>query len=179
MSTTYTSTSGPASSAVDVSELLALADRITDGAASGFVKAAQRTLKPVQEDATERFPVRTGDSRDSIAQRVKFDAEGVAVALGAWAGRAKFVKFSRYTTQDLAEEAERWAARGNSADAQARILAHAKRRLKARHGLGAPTEELAARSVTVELIRKPAKAREKQLATEAQAEILKLADVKP
>lgn len=175
MSKTYTSTSGAASSSVDVSQLLNLADTVSDGAASGFVRVASKILTEVHDQADPLVPVRRGSLKASIEQRVSVNRLGVGVTLGSWEGKAKFVKFSKFTTEALEEEIQRKIARGNTPAAKAKIEAHARKRSKAMHGMGAPSDALAAKAVLVELIRKPATARQKDLAREAQADLLRLA----
>lgn len=156
-----TATTGRATVRIDMREVLAQADKITQGAVSTFIRAARKQMDPVVDDARTRlWPVRTGTSQAGTYVEETISSEGVRVTAYNDVPYTYKTRFSVRTAADMDREAQAWAAllwprlqhytkRGTTPQAQRRI-AHWALSEKPVYNKGRPSQgpRLAGRDMT-------------------------------
>lgn len=163
--------------AVRLDEAIKAIDKVTSGAASGFRRIVTEELRPVEIGARKLWPRRTGRSADAIKITTEIKGDRLYVSLVSTARYARWVKFSRYTEAEmraLPDVAEK-AARGNTPEAKRRIEDFFLRRMRSRHGMGAPSPELAGKYALTTLMRKPAAKLRGRIVERAADDIARLA----
>lgn len=193
--------SGQSSITVDQADLIKKLDSVTDGAASSFIDRANDVLDTIEPPARTRWPVRTGKSKAAFGRRQKLTPDAIEVALEnsaqapRWGAYAYRIRWSVRTKAGL--DAEAAQMRPDSQEVQdywreARAAGKVKRRkpgqkskmnlsvwwrskLTARHGQGAPTEELAGKQPWRVLVRDPGMKQSDALVKDLQTDLAKLA----
>ncbi len=155
-------------------------DRITEGAASQFVRASSATLSRIKGDAVQRWPVRTGLSRDSFEIDSDIKSEEIEVSLAndarnRWGSYAYKIRWSVRTEDSIRRQIEQEAGKAKDPRGRAAAAKWWAARLMARHGKGAPSAAMAGRQPWRVLVRTPGEAAAKPLAKELQTELDKLA----
>lgn len=173
--------SGAATVIVEQGNLRRALDRVSDGAASSFISNVDRVLDPIRDAAVQRWPVATGRSKRAF-QRVHNITENhieVAERNTARSGRFGFyafrIRFSVRTRQSLEAEVERMAARGKTPASQDKLRQHWRKKLKKRHGDGAPTEALAGQQPWRRFMRNPANRAVRKLVPKLRQDLDRLA----
>lgn len=165
---------------VDDAAFLAAIDRVSDGAGSSFLARCRPALEGIREGAVARWPVRTGASRAAFALQNTASATEVRASLtnsarSGWGPYAFKIRYSRWTTADLAARVEEAAGRAKTPEAADRIRVRMRSKLKWRHGAGAPSDEVAGKQPWLLLVRRPLQASRAALVPQLQADINKLA----
>ena len=193
--------SGTATVKVEMDTVLMIADRIHDGAATTFLRAAHRQMDPTLVDAAASWMERTGLSKRSFVARDDISEDRIKVTALNTAKNAGYpypyvVKFSNRTKASIDAEVARFV-NANPLDAdetlqQTKMAIAISKRTKARaspsaigamkraalfhdHGHGAPSAALAGRPAWSWLVRRVVKQREKALIEEARDALDKLA----
>lgn len=148
--------SGNASITLALDNAIAAIDKITGGAASSFQRIVIEEMQPVEAEAKRLWPRRTGKSADTIAITTKIEKNKLYVSLGSDAPYARWVRFSRFTAATLREMSKVNEERGNSPPAKLAIVRYNGGKLKAKHGLGAPSDEYVSKYAMTTLMRIPA-----------------------
>lgn len=171
--------SGSASITVEQDRVRRLLDRATEGAASGFIQAAQQALADVQREAVPRWPVATGKSAAAFVRRVTVRGDRLEVSLVNTATNKgypypRFLRFSVFTETTVKRnlsERDDFVNRGTTPEARQALgeLWDNTRRLTSSEG--APDERSAGKRAWNRLIRTPGRRRARTL-IEAQREQL-------
>lgn len=155
-------------------------DRVTEGAASSFVRQGRATLKQIQTAAEARWPVRTGLSRRSLTIATSITPDLLAVSMrntatNRWGSYAYKIRWSVRTEAELTRELEAKVQRGATPAAQAALARYWQRRIQGVHGQGAPSAELAGKQPWRVLVLAPGEQRRMALADALRADLSKLA----
>jgi len=167
---------------VDDSALLALIDRLSEGAGSAFIGAMRPPLERIRGDAQAKWPVRTGQSKASFKITEQVTETEIAVSLlndassAAWGPYAYKIRYSIWTKADLALKVNEAASRATTPTAEAAIRDHLTRKLRRAHGEGAPDEASAGKSPWVLHVRRPLKPAIAAALPVAQKALLRLGD---
>lgn len=167
---------------VDDSPLLALIDRLNDGAGSAFIAAMTPPLEQIRGDAQQKWPVRTGTSKKSFRITKEVSEKEIKVSLlndassTAWGPYAYKIRYSIWTKADLARKVDEAASRATTPTAEAAIRDHMTRKLQKAHGEGAPDEASAGKSPWVLHVRKPLKPAIAAALPAAQKALLRLGE---
>lgn len=166
--------------AVDDAAFLAAIDRVSDGAGSSFLARCRPALETIRNGALARWPVRTGTSKAGFALRNQASMTEVRASLtntatNQWGPYAFKIRWSKWTTADLAARVEEAAARAHTPEAADRIRVRLRSKFKWRHGIGAPSEELAGKQPWLILVRRPLQASKAVVMPLLQADLNKLA----
>lgn len=165
---------------VDDAAFLAAIDRVSDGAGSSFLARCRPALETIRDGALARWPVRTGASKAGFALRNQASMTEVRASLtntatNQWGAYAFKIRYSRWTTADLAARVEEAAGRAKTPEAADRIRRRMRSKLKWRHGAGAPSDEVAGKQPWLLLVRRPLQASRTALIPQLQADINRLA----
>jgi len=193
--------SGKATVKFDNTDVLAIADRILDGAPSRFIGASRGILSPIQSNAERRWLKRSGNSARAffMSQRVTPDRLSVSINNDVTDRGFQYafaVKHSIRTRASLDAEAAAFAGggqtRGGGDEDRIKVQRHLRwrlkraptseemntewrRRLTRNHGLGAPSASLAGRNLWGLYVRTPARKGEALLIRTVRDDLTKLA----
>jgi hypothetical protein len=132
---------------VDAAALDQVLRDIGEAAGAEALRRGREALEQVRTDALPLLPERTGQLRQGVRVVARADAQGAEVALVSDRQGARYIKWSAYTVDQLRQRVEAAAERGQSPEAREAIRRYLAARLRARHGTGAPSEEVAGRRV--------------------------------
>jgi hypothetical protein len=167
--------SGVAAIKVDDSSLIGHIDRVSEGAATTFLRRSREVLEGIEADASTRWPVRSGASAAGFRVQHQVTGDSIEQSLVNREDYAGHIRWSVRTEASLDREATRVAARGDTPAARDAIHDYWRGRLTRSHGKGAPTERLAGRKPWATLINAPGKKAAKALVSDLRDELQKLA----
>ena len=167
--------SGPASIEIKDGALLASLDRVSEGAASSFIRRATSLLEGVKTGAMARWPVRSGKSRAGFSIASRLTEKEIRVSLYNSQPYAYKIRWSVRTSESIEAEIDKAAARGVSSETQAKIRKRFSRKLYAIHGKGAPDATVAGKSPWVLYVRRPSISALSAAMPDLQADLNKLA----
>lgn len=171
---------GPAQVRFDDLALLTALDRVSDGAASSFVRRTDASLDAIRGRALSRWPVRTGKSLRSFDTQLRLVGDEIRNSLvntatvPRWGSYVYKIRYSIFTRNErIALHRKRRRAQGWSPDAVTRSVF----RLTAgwdRRGKRFPSKDETGKSPWILYVRRPAKQALKELLPDLQADINKL-----
>ena len=179
-----TFTDGHVSIQLDQDALTRQLDRVTNGAASGFINAAKATLEPIKAGAISRWPVATGRSRESFVIWSRISGDRIDVGLGNTAtgkkgfpypSRLRWSVFLRPTVEKNLAEREKFMARGNSPEARTALGHRWDQTERLTSSAGAPSAQVAGKKPWNRLVRTPGKRAAPALVDAARADLNRLA----
>jgi hypothetical protein len=149
---------------LDADRLLTGLREIGAEALAAVVEDGQRRLGAVIETGRPQLPVRSGTLRDSLRVLVARRGDAVEVLVTSTDPKARYKRFSRYTSAGLVQLARiRAQARVDQAQAEGRaslpltvLVGRELSRARRIHGPGAPSEALAGKQAYQAVIGKPA-----------------------
>jgi hypothetical protein len=176
--------SGPVRVELDADRLLAGLREVGAEALATAVEDGQRRLQAVVDAGRPQLPVRSGTLRDSIRVLVARRGDAVEVLVTSTDAKARYKRYSRYTSAGLVELARtRAQARLDEAQAQGRatlpltvLVGRELSRARRVHGPGAPSEALAGQQAYRAVIGTPAGRAVRSLIGELQAAVVAAAE---
>jgi hypothetical protein len=132
---------------VDATDLDTILRELGHDVPAEALRLGRIALEDVRAKVLPLLPRRTGALREGLEVVARADAQGAEVALVSRRQGSQYVKWSRYTVEQLRARVEGAAARGTTPEAQEAIRRSYAGKLRSIHGLGAPSEDLAGRRV--------------------------------
>jgi hypothetical protein len=132
---------------VDSTALDTILRDLGDEVGAEALTRGRAALEQVRADVLPVLPRRTGALREGLVVSTRADAQGAEVALVSRRQGTQYIRWSHYTVEQLRARVEAAAERGSSPEAQEAIRRAMSGRLRAAHGTGAPSAEVAGRRV--------------------------------